>query len=103
MKLATVLPDFARELLQGLSAMGHNKLAESVANVEIVERCECEQPGCITFYTMPKDSISSQDWSECERAISPAAGISCVYYQSDQIRWIEALGRPADRKMLDSL
>jgi hypothetical protein len=99
MKLATILPEFANELAQGLAAMGYKCLSESVHEVEIVERCECDEPGCVTFHAVPKTSAPA--WPACKRIIAPAKGVMCVHYANRQIIWVEALGRPEDRVKLD--
>ena len=101
MKLAQVLPELARELGDGLRAEGYHALADSVAQLDIVDRCACEQPGCVTFFTVPKAELP--DPTECKRVIAPVRGVSCVQYANGKIVWIEALGRPEDRQILDRL
>lgn len=101
MKLASLLPEFARELSEGLAAMGHKRLAESISDVEIVERCACTEPGCVTFHSVPKGTAPR--WPECERVVAPAAGVTCIHYQNGRILWVEALGRPLDRERLDRI
>lgn len=101
MKLANILPGFARELSEELAAMGYHDLAAAISDVEIVERCACTEPGCVTFYAVPK--ANAPCWPECERVIAPAKGVTCIHYQGCRILWIEALGRPLDRATLDSI
>ena len=101
MKLADALPEFAEELAQGLAAEGYKHLAEAVHSVEIVERCVCDEPGCVTFYAVNKTSASA--WPECKRVIAPAKGVMCVHYSNRQILWVEVLGRPDDRAKLDQI
>ncbi|AMV32219.1 hypothetical protein VN12_08855 [Pirellula sp. SH-Sr6A] len=101
MKLADALPEFAEELAQGLAAEGYKHLAETVHSVEIVERCLCDEPGCVTFYAVPKSSAPA--WPACKRVIAPAKGVMCVHYSKRQILWVEVLGRPDDRAKLDQI
>jgi hypothetical protein len=54
MKLANVLPDFARELSEGFASMGYQDLAGAISDIEIVELCACTEPGCVTLYAIPK-------------------------------------------------
>jgi len=101
MKLANALPEFADELAQGLAAMGHKYLAEAVYSLDIVERCLCGEPGCVTFHTVPKTAAPA--WPACKRVIAPAKGVMCVHYANRQIIWVEVLGRPEDRVKLDQI
>lgn len=101
MKLSDALPEFAEELAQGLAAEGHEHLADTVRSIEIVERCLCDEPGCVTFYAVPKTTAPA--WPACKRVIAPAKGVSCVYYTNRQILWVEVLGRPDDRAKLDQI
>ena len=101
MKLTSVLPDFASELSRGLADLGHPDLAGTIADVEIVELCPCSELGCVTFYAVPK--ADAPCWPECGRVIAPAKGVTCIHYRDGRIIWVEALGRPLDRAILDKL
>ena len=100
-RLALALPDFAEELSRGLAALGYEHLAKLVYSIDIVERCPCSEPGCVTFYAMRRTEAARQ--VECDRVVAPAKGVLCVHYRDQQIVWIEALGRPQDRARLDLL
>ena len=99
LRLAQALPDLADDLSQGIASMGYEKLAASVYTIEVAERCKCDEPGCVTFYCVPKLSAPSPD--SCKRIVAPARGVTCVQYVDQQITWIEVLGRPEDREKLD--
>ena len=101
MKLAVALPELANELALGLSAAGHAQLAEAAYSIEIAERCPCDDPGCVTFYTMKK--VDAPSPSKCKRVVAPASGVLCVQHVGSEIVWIEVLGRPNDRAKLDHL
>lgn len=101
LKLADVLPEFAEELAQGLAVEGQMHLADTVHSLKIVERCPCDEPGCVTFYTVPKSSVPA--WPSCNRAFPPVKGVMCLHYANRQILWVEVLGRPGDRAKLDQI
>ncbi len=101
LKLNDVLPEFADELAQGLADMGHTQLAATVHSLTIAERCMCDEPGCVTFHAVPRNS--APDGKMLERIVAPAKGVVCVQYTGQQIIWIEVLGRPKDREKLDRL
>ena len=96
--LVDALPEFAAELSRGLAELGHKELATSVNSIVIVERCKCDETGCITFYAVPK-TVTNQ--RPCKTAMPVVKGLTCVQYIGQQIVWVEALGRPEDREKLD--
>jgi hypothetical protein len=98
-KLAQALPDFTEELSQGIASLGYKNLAASVYAIEVVERCKCDEPGCVTFFCVPKLSAPRPD--TCKRIVAPARGVTCVQYFEQTITWVEVLGRPEDRMKLD--
>lgn len=98
-QLINILPQFAAELATALEESGHPELARSVDGIEIVERCRCSEPGCVSFYAHPKSSDT--DSAECDRIVLRMRGVSCVYHQRGRIVWLEALGRQDDRAILD--
>ena len=102
MKLADALPEFSRELAEGLAAEGRPDLADSVYTIEIVDRCLCEVTGCITFHAVPK--ATAPKWpDECERIIPCVRGVSCVHFVDHCVVWIEALGRVDEKTRLEQL
>jgi len=98
-KLAQALPDFTEELSQGIASLGYKNLAATVYEIEVVERCKCDEPGCVTFFCVPKLSAPRPD--TCKRIVAPARGVTCVQYFEQTITWVEVLGRPEDRMKLD--
>ena len=101
MKFFDALPQFAAELAEGLAELGHPELARSVREIEIAHRCECDEPGCLTFDTVP--ITEAVNWGECRRVVAPVPGVLCVLYRNDAIMRVEALGRPHERELLDRL
>lgn len=98
MRLAEVLPDFVAELTHALNELGCSQLASTVSEVEIVDLCRCNEPGCISFYTCQEPLRPYAE--DCERIIAPIRGVSCVHHRSGEIVWVEALGRPEERATL---
>lgn len=102
MKLAHELPEFSRELAEGLIAEGRPDLADSIYNIEIIDRCLCEVPGCLTFYAVPK--VTAPTWpDECERIIPCVRGVTCVHFVGSSVVWIEAVGRLEECERLKQL
>ena len=50
-RLVHILPDLAKELENVLFEMGEYKLARTVDQLEVVERCRCGDSECATIYT----------------------------------------------------
>ncbi len=88
------------ELSRAVASTGLTKLAESVYVLEIVERCKCQEPGCVTFYAVAKVAAPTPD--NCKRIVAPTNGITCIQYLDQQIIWVEVQGRPEDREKLDN-
>jgi hypothetical protein len=99
LRLAQALPEFADELARGIASNGYKKLAASVYAIEIIDRCRCDEPGCVTFYAVPKQLAPCSE--RCKRIIAPARGVTCLHFLDQQITWVEVLGRPEDREKLD--
>ena len=98
-RLSEILPHFALEIEAALIDAGHVELAKSVASVELVERCGCSEPGCVTFFAI--HDTDRPDLSDCERVLPRLRGVSCVHHYRGTVVWIEALGRPTERVVLD--
>jgi hypothetical protein len=98
-RLSEILPHFTLEIEAALIDAGHLDLARTVASVDLVERCGCSEPGCVTFFALEK--ADRPDSSDCERAVPRLRGVSCVHHYGGRIVWIEALGRPNERMVLD--
>ena len=54
-RLIDILPQIADELKTMLFDMGEYKLARSVADLPVVDRCRCGDSECATFYTMERE------------------------------------------------
>ncbi len=99
LKLSHILPEFARELANGLVSIGHDELASVVKDLEIAHRCPCQETGCLTFYAVPKSEALRPE--DCQQIVPSVQGVSCVHHQDGRIVWVEAIGRPQDRRTLD--
>ena len=51
--LVEAVPQLAKELSNGLEALGETDLAQQVAGLKIVDRCHCGDDFCATIYTAP--------------------------------------------------
>ena len=100
-QLSRLLPEFALELANGLASTGHDDLATSVADIEIVQRCPCREVGCLTFYAVAKSEAPPPD--DCQRVVPPVRGLSCLLHQNGRIIWVEAIDRPQERRTLDEI
>jgi len=98
-RLSEILPHFALEIEAALIDAGHLELAKSVVNIDLVERCGCSEPGCVTFFALREADRPSP--SDCERVVPRLSGVSCVHHHRGKVVWIEALGRPSERVVLD--
>ena len=54
-RLIEILPNIAKELEDVLFDMGEYKLAQTVDDLEVVDRCRCGDETCGTFYTVEKE------------------------------------------------
>jgi len=98
-QLSEILPHFVAELAAALEKAGHSDLAASVRTIEIHDRCTCQEPGCVTFFAIPKAKCPPPE--ERGRVIPSIRGVSCVQHSEGKVVWIEALGRPEERRALD--
>src|SRR5437867_1614944 len=44
----------AAELRTRLEAAGETELVRAVGKIQVLERCECGDPSCASFYTLPR-------------------------------------------------
>ena len=61
MKLGILMPFLAQELTQELTKIGEAKLADTVSQLDILERCDCGNQSCAAFYTAEKHIWSGKD------------------------------------------
>jgi len=92
--LTAVLPEFARELEEGLREAGRPELAGQVASLRIRELCACEVEGCGSFYT----GLPMKRWFR--RGKQVAVGDLVVDTIDGEIVYVEVLGRPDVRAAL---
>lgn len=100
MLLRGVLPAVAVELADALFRAGRPDLATAVEQIELVERCPCNDEKCATFFTQPNDSW---DGREVERVIVDMPGLICIHTVDGLIARIELLSRPDVRVRLGQL
>jgi hypothetical protein len=100
--IAEVFPEFAAELESLLQSEGEDALATQVAELRIVERCQCGDDFCATIYTAPKPKGA---WGLNHRNVLPEAktGMIILDVVDEQIAEIEVLNRDEIRKKLNEL
>ena len=52
--LREALPELAQEVERLLAKDGHESLAKQIPQLELVDRCRCEDAFCATIYTAPR-------------------------------------------------
>lgn len=65
MLLTEMLPSLALELEQLLIKQGELELAAQVSRLTIVDRCQCGDDFCSSFYTQPKPAGSYGPGARC--------------------------------------
>ena len=98
--LRDVLPEFTEELALAMEGEGLAKLASSIRDSQIADRCRCEIAGCATFHALRKGHLPAP--GVCSRVVAPIPGVYCVQYFNDQLVRVEALDRPKERGLLDA-
>jgi len=93
--LREVDPDFAAELAVALRLAGEEGLAARVFRLVIEDSCGCTDPGCASFYAVPRLRARSH-WIERGRTIELACnrGRLSVDVADSSIVAVEVLGRP---------
>ncbi|MCW8876824.1 MAG: hypothetical protein OQJ89_15180 [Kangiellaceae bacterium] len=97
MKLGILMPFLAQELTQELVKIGEPKLADSVSQLEILGRCDCDNQSCAAFYTAEKHVWSG---NEIRHVIPHVKGVFSVDVFKDEIVFIEIMGRQDVRERL---
>ena len=97
--LTKEFPDFATDLARLLNGTGEGELADTVANLTIVERCRCGDDFCATMYTYPPPR---EPWGQNHRniALDPDRGFLILDVLDDEIVGIEILYRDEIRDQL---
>lgn len=98
--LIDAMPQFVSELLSALSASDHSSLSSHVQSLRIVDRCDCGDGSCATFFTSPKPSPS---WGKGHRNIVlPVEGYDLILDVVEQdIVCVEILDRADLKELLD--
>ena len=99
--LRDAMPKFASELFSVLSSGDHSSLSSQVQSLQIVDRCDCGDDSCATFFTSPKPSGS---WGGGHRNIVlPVEDYDLILDVVEQdIVCVEILDRPDLKLLLDS-
>jgi hypothetical protein len=93
--LSEIAPEFAAELANLLDAHGEPMLARSVTTLSVVELCNCNDPRCASFYTIPSFTARwrwPQEGSTID--LNPIAGTIRVDTAGGQTISVEILDRP---------
>lgn len=98
--LEDAAPQFSDELEQALARI-EPQLAATIADLEIVDICDCSDPDCASFYTV-KRTRAAWMWHRSGRSIelNPDVTVDVV---GDTIIAVEAYRRPALREALRQL
>lgn len=97
MKLNILMPFLAEEISEALTNMGQRHLASSIQDLEILERCDCDNSGCAAFYTAEKHTWSGQKIKH----LSPnVKGLFSIDVCQNKIVFVEMMGRQDVRERL---
>ncbi len=94
--VASLLPALARELEDGLRALGRRDLADQVASLPVTDVCPCHVEGCGSFYT----ARPIKRWFR--RGKQVPVGDLVVDTIDGEIVFVEVLGRPDVRTALNA-
>ena len=97
--LVDALPALANELAQLLNKARRPDLAAQVPELRIVDRCNCEDDFCATFYTQPKPIGSYGPGLSCLE-LEPDQGMVILDVVSGRIATVEVLYRDEVRRAL---
>jgi hypothetical protein len=92
MLLSDVMPWLATELKTLLLRVSETELAQQVASLTIVDRCDCGSETCAMFYTAPKP-CGAYGPGLRNVALSSLSGWLTLDVVDDQIKAVEALDR----------
>ncbi|MBV1911781.1 MAG: hypothetical protein KUG78_20985 [Kangiellaceae bacterium] len=84
------MPFLAKELVEGLSDIGEQTLANSISDLKIIDRCRCDSQGCGTFYTMNKEIWSGK---KLKQVIPEVKGLYAIDVFENNIACIEIMER----------
>jgi hypothetical protein len=102
MRLASALPAFSDELVKLLREANELALADQIPDLEIVEKCRCNDDFCSSIYTAPKPSGK---WESPHRNVEldPLKGMLILDVVKERISHIEILFRDDVRSALNSI
>ena len=100
--LVEALPELANELERLLRLEGEAELAAQVQGLRIVDRCQCGDDFCATFYVQPKP-MGSYGPTHRTVALGPEQGMLILDVDNAKIACIEVLYRDDIRHRLDTL
>lgn len=102
MLLTKSLPDLSRELSELLIRAGEPTLAAQIDSLEIVDRCDCSDDFCASFYTAPKPD-GSYGPHHRNLELEPEDGSIILDLVVDRIVHVEILYRDDVRSRLAEL
>ena len=100
--LSDTLPAFATELQRLLIEKGESELAAQVPRLAILERCDCGDDFCATFYTLPKPKGAYGPGHRNVR-LMPDEGMLILDVVAGEIACVELLDRKDARQKLDEV
>jgi hypothetical protein len=100
--IVDAFPELAQELETLLVKDGETELATQVQQLQIVDRCRCDNNFCATFYTVPRPSGS---WGPGHRNISLDCerGMLILDVVNERLTCIEVLNREEIRQKLHEI
>ena len=99
--LGDAMPDFAANLASILRDQERDDLANQVPTLQIIDRCDCGEPDCATFYTAPR-SLGAWGGSH-QNLVLPVQGWDLILdLLEGRIVCIEILDRPDLKLLLDT-
>lgn len=100
--LVDQFPELASELGELLQGNGEERLAQTIGDLSVVDRCRCGDEFCATMYTLPRPLGA---WGEGHRnaALNPQKGFLIVDVVHERIAEIEVLYRDEIRTRLLAL
>jgi hypothetical protein len=99
MLLREALPNLSRELITLLEAAREPGLAAQIDDLEMIERCGCNDSFCSSFYTAPRPE-GAYGPKHRNVSLEPEHGMSILDVVDDRIMQVEVLFRDEIRSQL---
>lgn len=98
-KLAEMFPSLSMELQRLLADVGESRLAAQVPELNVIERCRCDDDFCGMFYVLPKPK-GAYGPGHRNVALAPQEGTLILDVVADKIAAVEVLYRDEIRRRL---